>query len=269
MKIKIKRYPLFLKRVVIASIFISLVFSCSKKTDTPTDKSLKFCGSVDWKSTLGITGYFKGALVSGTWGLTSVNITDDTPQTLTFNRDGSGHILSDNLSDKYTYDKDNLVKIVLGTATGQITFKFDNDSHLIESHVQNQENSNTSELTMTYTYDSNGDPVKITGLGVTTSGSETSTANYDITADYLTDKTNFLPLVPEIAPFSVNFAYSWFLSQHLINKWKINIVIHAGDKVYNSDITSQYTYTYDADGRVSTMSHSANNTFTFTYSDCK
>ena len=64
----------------------------------------------------------------------------------------------------FTYDKDNLVKIVTGSATGLITFTFDTNSHLTQTHVQNQDVSGSNELTLNYTYDTNGDPVKITGL---------------------------------------------------------------------------------------------------------
>lgn len=249
--------------------FIVLVISCSKNSNDPSKTALKICESIDWTSTLGFSGYFKGALEKSTFGLTSVNFKDNSKNTtLVFNRDGSGHIISDNLGNTYTYDKDNLVKIETGNATGKITFTFDTSSHLTQTHVQNSDNTGTSELILNYTYDSNGDPVKIIGHGVTISNGETSVGDYDITADYLTDKTNFLSLIPEIAPFTPYFAYSWYLSQHLINKWQIKITITAGGKVVTSNVTQQYTYTYDSDGRVATMFHSANNKFTFTYSGC-
>jgi hypothetical protein len=265
MKSIIKRYPLISKRMIMAGFFVFLVFSCSKNNDNPSTKSVKFCGSIDWTSTLGQSGFFKGGLTNAIFGLTSVKLNSTT---LVFNRDASGHIMNDNLGNTFTYDKDNLVKIVTGTATGQITFTFDTNSHLTQTHVQNQDSNGTNELTMNYTYDTNGDPVKITGLGVLISSSGTTTANYDITADYLTTKDNILPLLPELAPFTPEFAYSWFLSTHLINKWLIKITTTAGGQTVTSNITQQYNYTYDSNSRVATMSHSTNNIYTFTYSAC-
>jgi hypothetical protein len=261
----IKRYPLFSRRMIIAVFFALLVFSCSKNKDNPSTKTVKFCGSIDWTSTLGQSGYFKGGLTNSIFGLTSVNLNNTT---LVFNRDASGHIMNDNLGNTFTYDKDNLVKIVTGSATGLITFTFDTNSHLTQTHVQNQDVSGSNELTLNYTYDTNGDPVKITGLGVLISSSGTTTANYDITADYLASKDNFLPLLPELAPFTPEFAYSWFLSTHLINKWLIKITTTAGGKTITTNTTQQYTYTYDTDGKVATMWHSSNNIYTFTYSGC-
>ena len=157
------------KKIVITVFFVLLVFSCSKNNTNPTS-STKFCGSVDWTSTLGFSGYFKGALEKGTYGLTSVSLTNNgTPNTVTFTRDGSGHIMNQS-GMTFTYDQDNLVKIVWGTSTGSITFTFDASSHLTQSHLQNQDSNGSNELTMNYTYDTNGDPVKITGLGVLISG---------------------------------------------------------------------------------------------------
>jgi hypothetical protein len=257
------------KRMTIVTIFVFLVFACSKNNDNPSSKTGNFCGSVDWTSTLGLSGYFKGALVSGTFGITSVNITDKNSTTLVINRDANGHITGDNFGDTYTYDQDNLIKIVTGTETGSLTFTFDASSHLNQVHLQSTEVSQTTDLTLTYTYDNNGDPVTISGQGLITSGDLTTTGYYTITADYLTDKTNFLPLLPEVAPFTATFAYAWFLSQHLINKWEIRVSSISSDGTFNDNhITQQYKYTYDSDGKVATMSHASNNTYTFTYSGC-
>jgi hypothetical protein len=253
------------RSITIVAFFVFFVFACSKNNDNPSSKAVKFCGSVDWTSTLGQSGYFKGALTNSTFGLTSVKLNNTT---LVFNRDASGHLMNDNLGNTFTYDKDNLVKIVTGTATGLITFTFDTNSHLTQTHVQNQDDNGSTELTLNYTYDTNGDPVKITGLGVLISSSGTTTSNYDITADYLTSKDSFLPLLPELAPFTPEFAYSWFLSTHLINKWLIKITTTTGGQVNTSNITQQYTYKYNTDGKVATMWHSSNNIYTFTYSGC-
>jgi hypothetical protein len=269
MKTLIKHYPLFSKRMIMASVFVGLVISCSKNSDNTPNTKLNFCTTVDWKNTIGLSGYFKGALVSGTWGLTSENLTENgITKTVIFNRDATGHF-TNGYGLTFTYDQNKLVKIETEGENGPITYTFDVNSHLTETHVHNTDNSGTSDLILTYTYDTNGDPVKISGHGLITSGDFTTDAYYTITADYLTDKTNFLPLLPEITPFTVNFAYSWFLSQHLINKWQIRISSISSDGTFNdSNITQQYTYTYDSDGKVATMSHSGSNTFTFTYSGC-
>lgn len=266
----IKHYSIFSKKVVLAAVFIVLVFSCSKNSEDSLKTSLNFCSTVDWNNTLGLSGNFKGAFVSSKWGLTSENLTKDgTTKTVTYNRDATGHLMNGS-GFTFTYDQDNLVKIVTTTTTGTITYTFDVNSHQTETDVHSQDNSGTSDLNLTYTYDNNGDPVIISGHGLITSGDFTTDAYYTITADYLTDKTNFLPLIPEITPFTVNFAYSWYLSQHLINKWQIRISSISSDGTFNdNNITEQYTYTYDSDGRVATMVHTGNSSkYTFTYSDC-
>ena len=270
MKTLIRRYPLFSKKMIMTGFFVILVLSCSKSGKDPSKTALTFCDTFDWKSTLGLSGYFTGSVANGQYGLSAVAVKGNGKDVfLAYHRtNNTSQILNDQAGTTYTYDQDKLVKIVMGDGTGMITFTFDTSSHLTQTHVQNSDNTGTSELILNYTYDSNGDPVKIIGHGVTISNGETSVGDYDITADYLTDKTNFLPLIPEIAPFTPYFAYSWYLSQHLINKWQIKITITAGGKVVTSNVTQQYTYTYDSDGRVATMFHSANNKFTFTYSGC-
>ena len=93
MKTLIRRYPHISRRMIIAVFFAFLVFSCSKNKDNPSTKTVKFCGSIDWTSTLGQSGYFKGGLTNSIFGLTSVNLNNTT---LVFNRDASGHIMNDN-----------------------------------------------------------------------------------------------------------------------------------------------------------------------------
>lgn len=274
MKTLIKRYPLFSKRIAIASIFISLVFSCSKNTVTPTNVVNHFCNNIIWKNTIGLSGNFFGEMVNNHYDLVAVNILEDGTNTNhPFNRTNNTNvILNDQPGWTFTYDAGTLVKLVVGDATGTSTYTFDTDSHLTNTDVESSDETGTLSLKYTYTYDVNDDPVKIVAHGISTSSSGTTTADYDITADYLTDKVNLIPLVPEITPFTPLFAYSPYVSRHLINKWviKINGTTDQGVAVPTINFTQQYTYTYDANGNVLTMVHTGNpnNIYTFTYSGC-
>ena len=276
MKTSDRRHPNYVKKLTITGIFILLIFSCSKNTDTPTDITAHYCGTIDWKNTLGTSGTFKGGILNGQYGLLSVEIKDDGSDTFhTFHRTNNTNvILNDQLGYAFTYDAGNIVKLVTadGTGTGTATFNFDTKSHLTSSDIENSDQTGTESLKFTYTYDKNDDPIKIVGHLVSTSSEGTSTADYDISADYLTDKVNFLPLVPEMTPYTILFSYSWFLSRHLINKWviKINGTTDQGVAIPTINFTQQYTYTYDANGNVATMVHTGNskNIYTFTYSGC-
>lgn len=276
MKTLNEHYPHLFKRTIMAGFFVILVFSCSKNTDTPTDITNHYCGTIDWKNTIGLSGYFTGAITAGQYDLVAVSTTEDGTDTFhAFHRtNNSSVILNDQPGWTFTYDAGKLIKLVVadGTGTGSGTFTFDTNSHLTNTDVENTDETGTSSLKYTYTYDINDDPVKINGHLVSTSSSGTTTADYDITADYLTDKLNFLPLVPEIVPFSVYYAYGFCLSKHLINKWviKINGTTEQGVAIPTINFTQQYTYTYDANGNVATMVHTGNskNIFTFTYSGC-
>jgi YD repeat-containing protein len=264
--------------MVIAGFFVFLVFSCSKKTDTPTGITAHYCGAIDWKNTLGTSGYFNGTISNTQYDLGSVSITSNGTNTFhTFHRtNNTSVILNDQPGYTFTYDAGKIIKLVTadgtGTGAGTATFNFDTNSHLTNSDIEGSDQTGTESLKFTYTYDINDDPIKIIGHLISTSSSGTSTADYDITADYLTDKVNFLPLVPEMTPYTILFSYSWFLSRHLINKWviKINGTTDQGVAIPQINFTQQYTYTYDANGNVATMVHTGNskNIFTFTYSGC-
>jgi YD repeat-containing protein len=260
--------------MILAGFFVLLVFSCSKNNDNPASTATKYCGTINYHNSVGLIGAFSGGLVNGKYGLTTISLTEDgVPETTTFSRDGSGHLV-DQVGWVFTYDKDNnLVKIVEGTTnTGTAAFSFDTNSHLTGLIIDNADQNGISKFTWTYTYDSNDDPVKILAHLTNTTNSGILTADYDITADYLTDKPGFIYLFPEFAPFSPVFAYGFYLSRHLINKWviKINSKDENGVAAPTINFTQQYTYTYDANGRVGTMVHTgnSNNIFTFTYADC-
>jgi YD repeat-containing protein len=268
------RYPLFSKRIVIAAVFISLVFSCSKNNSDPVKVANKYCTEIDWSNSTGVSGYFKGALANAIFGLTSESVTDNgISKNITFNRDASGHLINES-GFTYTYNQDQLVKIVAsdGTATGSGTFTFDTKGHLTNTVVKSSDDQGSTTATYTYTYDTNDDPVKIIGDATSTDNTGTSNAHYDITADYLTDKLIFFPLTPEITTFSIYFTYTFYSSMHLINKWVINITgtDSDGTALHPINFTQQYTYTYDTDGRLATMVHTgnSNNIYTFTYSGC-
>jgi hypothetical protein len=271
MKTLFNNHPHYSKRLIMAGFLVLFVFSCSKKTDTPTDIVNHYCGTIDWKSSTGISGYFTGSVISGQYGLEAVSLTDNGKETFkAFHRtNNTSQILNDQSGMTFTYSADKLVKIVMGDATGTATFTFDTNSHLTNTDIESTDETGTTSLKFTYTYDVNDDPVKINGHLIGTSSSGTTTADYDITADYLTDKLNFLPLVPEIAPFTATFAYGFFLSRHLINKWVIKITgtDSQGKPITPQNITQQYSYTYDTNNNVATMSHALNK-FTFTYSGC-
>jgi len=262
------------KKIAITVFFVFLVFACSKNTDTPTDLANHYCGTIDWTNTIGLSGYFSGAITNGQYDLVAVNSTKNGTDTFhAFHRtNNTSVILNDQPGWTFTYDAGKIVKLVTGDATGTITFTFDTNGHLINTDVESSDNTGTLSLKFNYTYDINDDPVKIIGHAISTSSSGTSTGDYDITADYLTDKVNFMPLVPEITPFSIYFSYSWFLSRHLINKWviKINGTTDQGVAIPTINFTQQYTYTYDTNGNVATMVHTGNskNIYTFTYSGC-
>ena len=274
MKTLIKCYTLFSKRIVIAGVFISLVISCSKNTDTPTDVANHYCGYIEWKNTIGQSGYFTGAITDGIYNLVAENFNEDgTDHFHAFHRTNNTNvILNDQTGWTFTYDAGTLIKLAIGDATGTGTYTFDTDGHLTNTDLETTDETGTLSLKFTNTYDVNDDPVKLVGHGISTSSTGTSTGDYDITADYLTDKVNFIPLVPEIAPFSIYYAYTFFLSRHLINKWviKINGTSEDGSAIPTINLTLQYTYTYDANGNVSTMVHTgnSNNIYTFTYSGC-
>jgi YD repeat-containing protein len=274
MKTLNKHIFLFPKKVVMVVVFITLVFSCSKNTDTPTDVATHFCNNIIWKNTIGLSGNFFGEMVNNHYDLVAVNILEKGINTNhPFNRTNNTNvILNDQPGWTFTYNAGNIVKLVIGEATGTETFTFDTDGHLTNTDIESSDNSGSLSLKYSYTYDVNDDPVKIVGHGISTSSSGTTSADYNITADYLTDKVNFIPLVPEITPFSIFYAYSYYLSKHLINKWVIKIdgTTDQGVAIPTINFTQQYTYTYDANGNVVTMVHTgnSNDTYTFTYSGC-
>jgi YD repeat-containing protein len=275
MKTLIKHFSLFPEKMVMAFVFVALVLSCTKTNNNPANVAVKYCTNLGWSNEVGLSGQFLGANNAlGRFSLLTEDLFDQggTSKHVSF-QSTDGHFINQG-GMTFTYDKDNLVELQIGDLTsGRETFTFETNGHLKHTVITNSDASGDMSSVYAYTYDNNDDPVKITGNAQSTSpDGKTSTADYDITADYLTDKTSVLPFIPEITPFSIYFAYSFVLSRHLINKWviKINGTDDNGVPFKEIDFTQQYTYTYDSNGRVATMVHTgnSNNIYTFTYSGC-
>lgn len=264
------------KKILISLIaFVTLVFSCNKKSNDPSNPAAKYCAKIEWTNTFGLSGYFNGVIDLGHYNLLAVDIADQgVDNVTTFHRaNGSNNIVNDLPGFTFTYDQGNLVKIVQGDASASATFTFDAQSHLTNTdHETSYPDGFGGSLKLNYTYDSNDDPVKIEGTETSISKEGTSSAEYAISVSYLSDKASFLPLVPEVAPFTSYFAFGNFLSRHLIDRWTevITVTDEQGKVQTPIALEAQYSYTYDARGYVSTMrrSDSTQNTYTFTYSGC-
>ena len=270
MKTNFKKLSVLSRKIGFLTAFVITIFACSKSTDTTTNAGPKFCGTVRWSNTIGLSGVFQGATSLSQFHLSYVTTTEEgITKTLNYNVDTKGHLINDQPGTTYTYDNDNLVKIVMSSTNSSITFTYNNLGHLTTTDIQNHDGINSLSLKFNYNYDTNDDPVKIMAHGVSTeiSTGYVHSSDYDITADYLTDKPSFLPLIPEIVPYTVYFAYGFYLSKHLINKWVIAITVNG--KTLPA-FTLQYTYSYDSNGRVATMVHTGNskNIYSFTYSGC-
>ena len=277
MKKQINTQHLPIYSILLTLAFITLISSCSKGKDDPSSKNggTQYCGKIEWKNTIGLKGYFDGEVTNNRFYLTTMNLKDDVDKTITFHYDANHHILNDQTGFTFTYDNNDIIKIVMldKGKKGSATFNFDKKGHSTSTEIENSDDQGSTKLVFTYTYDQNGDPVIIKGHGEDKSNEGTTISDYLITANYLTDKANFLPPLPEMTPFTVYFAYHWYLSSHLIDKWQIHIAItlENGTKAPPMDFTQQYTYTYDANGRVATMVHTGNskNIYTFNLSGCK
>jgi len=279
MKSIVKHFPLLLRRMGIISAFIIIAFSCTKTNDTTSgnNTAVKYCKTIGWENTVGQSGVFTAALTGGHYDLTSVSYSENANTTgyVSFSYDAAGKLMNQN-GLTVTYNQGQLAKYVVdlslvSKATGTAAYSFDSNGYLTNISDIGSDEKGPFSHSVTYTYDSNGDPVHIVGHGSITTTQGTGTIDYDITADYLTDKPGLVPLVPIAVPFTVYFTYGQILGKHLINKLVIkqNETV-PGITIPELDFTQQYTYTYDSNGRVSTMYHSGNptNIFTFDYSGC-
>ena len=256
--------------MIVAIVIIA--FSCTKSNDTTTNKNgVKYCGTINWSATDGRSGVFTGNTANGIYTptdgkFTQNGITGDIP----LNYDSNGHLISDQPGVTYTYTQNYLsqINIDLQNGNGNGNYNFDSNGHLTRGVINFTSQGFSGTMTGNYTYDSNDDPVSFTATGTLSTPQGPVTLNIQITGDFLTDKSSLLPYLPIFAPVTSNFSFIPFLSKHLLNKWAITI---SGTGIATQNTTAQYTYTYDANGNVSTMTRSdlSNVTYTFTYSNCK
>jgi hypothetical protein len=256
-------------------LYVFLMVSCAKKnSDQPQSSSTINCGKIEWYNTLGDSGYFQGAILDSKFSLAAEDHYDGyTNSFIGIHHDANNHIINDHPNYTVTYNQDQIAKLSYADNTSNMAMNFDTLGQLTTISGTGTNTDNQTTMQITYTYDSNGDPVKILVHSTTTSIAGTAVTNFNITGDYLTDNPNFLPDAPELAPFSVYFAFTVFTSKHLINKW----VIHSsgttedGKAIPDINFTQQYTYTFDSSGKVATMVHTgnSNNIYKFTFSQCQ
>lgn len=272
MKKYINTHPVFSKKIVIICAIVIVVLSCSKLSDIPSASFLKYCSTIKWSNNSILSGTFTGKIVNGSYTLLGADIMNQGSESIIkLHRDITGHINNDQAGMTFAYDQDNLVQIVIMNGLKISTFSFDSNRHLTSLDTESADKSGIYSLILNYIYE-NDDPILIKGHGVNTLTSGTSKYDLYITADYLTDKFNILPLVPESAAFTSYFGYIPFLSRHLINKMEIKskVITEKGIALPDSDFTHQYSYTYNANGNVETMADksSQNSVLTFAYFDC-
>ena len=258
-------------------LIIIIAFSCTKSNDPSTgNTTINYCGTINWSSTTGQSGIFTGNTATGIYTPTDAKFTDNgTTEDIMLHYDSNGHLINDQPGVTFTYTQDYLsqINIDLGSSSGNGNYNFDSNGHLTTCVVNFTSQGFEGTITANYTYDSNDDPVEFTANGTINTPQGPGTINIQATGDFLTDKSSLLPYLPIFAPVTGNFSFVPFLSKHLLNKWVITIS-ETGMTIPNT--TAQYTYTYDANGNVSTMKRSenntlatTNNTYTFTYSNCQ
>jgi hypothetical protein len=134
MKTFFNNYRYFYRKTVLIALlaFVTLIFSCTKKSNDPSNPAAKYCAKIEWTNTFGLSGYFNGVIDQGHYNLLAVNEADNgVDNVTTFHRaNGSNNIVNDLPDFKFTYDQGHLVKIVQGDATASATFTFDSQSHL-------------------------------------------------------------------------------------------------------------------------------------------
>lgn len=257
---------LFLYGLILGSL------SCTSSSSSDPQPATSTCGRLEWSNTLGNKGYFTGLVGSRRFDLVAAELDG---QFISFQHDPLGHIRNSNPDFTFTYDSDNIYSIETPTDGGKGTFFFDKQERLSSISLSTNDGKSADKLSASYTYDTNDDPVtiKIHHTSTNLSNGKTASGDSEITGDYLTDKPAFYQLVPEMTPFTPNFAYFFYTSKHLINKWQIHTtaVDEDGKAIPTINFTQQYTYTFDTDGRLATMVHTGNskNNFKFTYSECK
>jgi hypothetical protein len=263
------------RNLVVVTAIVIIAFSCSKSNDTLTssgnNNTAQYCGTINWSITDGRSGVITGTTTNGIYTPTDAKFTDNgITGDIPLHYDSNGHLISDQPGVTYTYTQDYLsqINIDLQNTNGNGNYNFDSNGHLTSGVINFTSQGFAGTMTGKYTYDSDDDPVSFTATGTVNTPAGPVTLNIQATGDYLTDKGSILPYVPIVAPVTSNFSFIPLLSKHLLNKLAITIT---GTGIAAQNTTALYTYTYDANGYVSTMkrSDSPNDTYTFTYSDCK
>lgn len=255
--------------------FTLINLSCSKKNnDKPQSQTTSGCALISWTNTLGDSGYFQGSYVTPSkFELVAEHHYDGiTASSIYLHYDVNDHIVNDHPGYTVTYNNDNIVKIDYTDETTDWIMNFNSLGQLTTISASGTDNGDQVDASYTYTYDNNGDPVKIVIHYNSTSVQGTDSWVYTITGTYLTNHGNFLPNEPDLAPFTVYFAFTTFISKHLIDKWAIHGEGALADGTTTVlDFTRQYTYTFDNSGNVTTMVHTGNpdNIYTFNYSQCQ
>jgi hypothetical protein len=264
------------RNLVMIVAIVTIAFSCTKsKNNTPGNNTIKYCGTISWSNTDGQSGEFTGTDLNGTYALLYAKYTDNGDVSeFPLHYDANDHLISDQPGITYIYTQNYLsqIKIDQGSTSGNGSYNFDSNGHLTNCIVNFTSPDFEGTLTANYTYDSNDDPVNFIATGTMSTPEGPLTLTIQATGDFLLDKSSLLPFIPVFAPATSYFSFIPFLSKHLLNKWVITIS-ETGMTIPST--TAQYTYTYDANGNVSTMKRSENNilgstndTYTFTYSHC-
>ena len=279
MKSKLNSTRLLSGKPLVLALVIFMI-SCTKSSITPANSSIKYCKTISWTETSGSYGSFTGALINGQYELTSLTYSElgKNPGTINFTYDASGHLMNQ-AGLTVTYNQDVLVNYIVdlsyvSSATGTDTFTFNTSGQLTNESAVGTNDSGPITFSSDFTYDSNGDPVHITGHATQITNNQLETDTYDITVNYWEDKATLIAYVPIAAPFSTYFnVFGSLLSKHLINQMSVTLTSSIGSQSEVATFSPIYLYTYDANGRVATMKKTvqsplSSNVFTFTYTGC-
>jgi hypothetical protein len=246
------------KRIVGAAVLllIGLLPGCKKNSDPPVTGSL--CRTTEIKTTK--MDFDLICDVDEQLRITGLTTTEDgLTQTRAYSYDAAGK-LSDPSGDISTVYKDAVIQSVI--LDGAL-FAFNPQGQLTNATLTTDDGTT---LRYQYTYDANGDPTDIAGK-MTDAKGKTETNNFKL--DYVLHRLNGLPgsQQAQFVMLSAIFYGVPLTSKHLLNKWVRTWT--ADGKTFT--FTQQYTYDFDATGRLNSFVHSGNtgNVFNLTYSRCE